>query len=247
MWDLSDYSVKAMMTGPSKATCCINLGDQILSGWTDGFIRMYDIKSQTMKWQINAHRGGVTCLAHCNKFICSGGEDSIIRLWSTVNQELIAQYSEHTKPVTDILIDIDHPHLLHSCSIDKTVSTFDLKIGRRITFHALQKHNDRGFMSISQRLDHEKEVVTAGIDGKIRFWDIDYPNQVDILEDTNSCLNTIAVSPSGRFIAVGGDDALVKVWNLQTKKIISVGVCHSSKVNCVKWSPDEKQLISVGE
>ena len=29
--------------------------------------------------------------------------------------------------------------------------------------------------------------------------------------------------------------------------LIASGVCHSSRVNSVKWSPDEKQLVSVGD
>lgn len=48
-------------------------------------------------------------------------------------------------------------------------------------------------------------------------------------------------------MAAGGDDQLVKVWDLKSGKVISQGVCHSETIRCVRWSPDEKQLISVGD
>ena len=35
--------------------------------------------------------------------------------------------------------------------------------------------------------------------------------------------------------------------DIQAGTLIASGVCHSSRVNNVRWSPDEKQLVSVGE
>ena len=74
-------------------------------------------------------------------------------------------------------------------------------------------------------------------------------------------INCVAVSPSGKCMATCGDDYLVKIWDLTggtgqkiaggsglpAPKLIATGVCHTSAVNKVQWSPDEKQLVSVGE
>ena len=34
--------------------------------------------------------------------------------------------------------------------------------------------------------------------------------------------------------------------DIRAGTLIASGVCHSTKINCVRWSPDEKQVISVG-
>jgi len=101
---------------------------------------------------------------------------------------------------------------------------------------------------MSQRYDSENELVTCGLDGKIMFWDIDYPDPVQVLNDPDKTqLLCIAVSPSGKYLAVGCDDEIVKIWNLKAGTIIAQGSCHSSSVLSVAWSPDEKQIISTSK
>jgi WD40 repeat protein len=247
LWDLTDYSIVTLVSAASEATCAIYRNKKIISGWADGFVRCFDAKSEKLDWKINnAHRGGVTCIASNAQYICTGGNDSTIRLWNW-RQEYVAQFNDHTKPVTSILIDCNQPNLIHSASLDKTVQTYDLKQNKRIKYHSVSDKNSLGFNWISQRKDSEYEIISAGVDGKLLMWDIDYPDYQGMLLDPNkSQLKCCSVSPSGRYLATSGDDQLIKVWDLKTNKVIGQGVCHSMDVLGVQWSPDERQLVSVG-
>ena len=55
----------------------------------------------------------------------------------------------------------------------------------------------------------------------------------------------ISVAPSGKIFATGGVDQMIKVWDKNGNQI-STGIGHSAQISAVEFSPDEKQLISVG-
>jgi len=55
--------------------------------------------------------------------------------------------------------DISKPYLIHSCSMDRSISTYDLKLEKRVNGH--QTKNGALF-SMTQRRDHEFELVTGG-------------------------------------------------------------------------------------
>jgi WD40 repeat protein len=248
VWDLSDYSTSISISCPSEATVCIYMGAFVLSGWKDGYIRCHNLKNNTLKWEINGHRGGITSIDCNDKFICSGGTDGAIRVWSATSQEMLVQFTDHTKSVSQVLIDIDAPAILHSCGMDKTVLTFDLKSNKRIAYHAMSGSTSLGFTSLCQRVDGENELITCGMDGKIMFWDIDYSEPVQIIQQLKVQQLCCSVSPSGKYLATGGGegDETVRIWEIKSGKLLSSGVCHSSPVLSVCWSPDEKQLISTG-
>ncbi len=100
---------------------------------------------------------------------------------------------------------------------------------------------------MSQRLDSETEVVTCGSDGKILYWDCDVAEPVQEITDPYHCkINSIMVSPSGKYLAVAGDDYQVKLYDIKTNALLSCGIVHSDVIQSVTWSPDERQIITVG-
>lgn len=59
---------------------------------------------------------------------------------------------------------------------------------------------------------------------------------------------TIQVSPSGKYIAFGTETNEVFVYQLEGLNnftFMGKGLGHSGPVTKLKWSPDEKQIISV--
>merc|ERR1712054_206359 len=101
--------------------------------------------------------------------------------------------------------DLKKPHIVHSCSLDRTVVSFDLKAERKVNYHAA--NNAGGFTSMAQRRDSELELVTVSTDGLILSWDCDEADPVNaILDPSRLKLSSAAVSPSGRYLMVCGDE-----------------------------------------
>jgi cilia- and flagella-associated protein 52 len=253
VWDITDYACQAYtkIQKSGKVHCVKLLRDELLiSGWEDGFIRCHDAGTLNRQvWMIaNAHRGGVTSIdIHISddiQYLVSGGEDNAVRIWKLSSRELINQCTEHRRPIQRVLIDCIKPHIVHSIAIDGTTLSYDLKQSRRIMYHMIPN----GTMhDMTQRKDSENELVTCDNYGRLLQWDIDYRDPVLSSDDpSGKGLRACAISPSGKYLAVGGDDELVKVYSMISNRIIAIGQGHSDSVLTAAWTPDERQVITSG-
>jgi len=87
-------------------------------------------------------------------------------------------------------------------------------------------------------------LVTCGNNCPVLFWDCDIVDPVDKI-DYPYKLVTISVSPSGKYVAMGSETAEVLLFEVATKKFIGRYSSHSDTITKLKWSPDEKQIVSV--
>ena len=101
--------------------------------------------------------------------------------------------------------------------------------------------------SITQRKDSEREVVTADNQGRLLTWDIDVRDPVMAVQDPSKlAIKVCSMSPSGRFLAFAGEDQLVKVLEVGSTSVVTVGQSHSATITCLLWTHDERQVISGG-
>ncbi|KAG1847244.1 WD40-repeat-containing domain protein [Suillus tomentosus] len=54
----------------------------------------------------------------------------------------------------------------------------------------------------------------------------------------------MALSPNGRTIVSGSGDRRVKLWDVETGKLIAKWIGHTERVSSVCWSADDKQVLS---
>jgi WD40 repeat protein len=57
---------------------------------------------------------------------------------------------------------------------------------------------------------------------------------------------SVAFSPDGRLLAVGGSYGVVKVWDVRTRRELFTFAAHSTMASQVVFSPDGQRLFSVG-
>eukprot|EP00753_Platysulcus_tardus_P015042 PLAT4737.1.p1 GENE.PLAT4737.1~~PLAT4737.1.p1 ORF type:complete len:649 (+),score=293.22 PLAT4737.1:63-1949(+) len=249
LWSLEDYSRRCRVREAADGTAVLLSGDAsaaVLSGWSDGFLRAYDSVSGDSLWSVpTAHRGPVTSLAATDAAYLSGGQDGAIRMWAKSTRVLLAQWTEHRKAIVSLCADVSREAWVHSTSADKSVVTYDLKRERRF---ACKLGHAAALTCAAQRPDSENELLTADLGGEIVEWDPELPES---LRSFRPCprvaIASIAVSPSGRFLAVASADGCLQLFAIADFTLLGRLRPSSSALTAVAWSPDEKQMVAAAQ
>jgi cilia- and flagella-associated protein 52 len=271
VWDLNDYRVLQCSTAErtSASTGVVRLGSErrlvplcvwmddegdghILTGWSDGQARCFRGGTGEQMWRITAHKGGVRSIAVRRTFFVTGGDDGRVCVWAKETRELLFQYTEHSRPVVALALDHDKLERVYSLGEDRTIIRFDLKSERVVGRHALPRVTAAPMTCLAQRQHGEQELVSGGSDGKVLCWDEDVPTRpvqgITTGEAELLCgVNAIAVSPTGRFLALALADGAVRVVDAASLDQVADSRGHSSSVLSIAWSPDERQVVSVGD
>lgn len=248
VWDASDYSVvtKCFVANAGAPTCLQYSLDVLLTGWTDGSIRCHSSDSGEQVWSIdNAHTGGVTALvlSHNQRFIVSAGVGGEVRVWDIRKRDMVSHLKEHSMAVTSLALYHDDMHVL-SCSRDRSILCWDLRNERRISSH-IQRMGGINTVALSS---NQKLVLSAGQEKRISFWDLRIDSPVNIIQKAHDEEATcIAVAHRLEVFATGGNDRLVKLWDANSGELLQDGVGHSGNVRSLAFSPDDRQLVSVGD
>lgn len=131
-------------------------------------------------WKVNAHRGGVTCIAGNRAVVITGGADGRMNVWARRSHDLLLSFNDHSKPVVTVLVDVANPELVYSVSSDRSINTYSLRAERRVRQHALPQQETLAcvFTAASQLCgrDSEREVVAATSDGRLFLYDPAIPD-----------------------------------------------------------------------
>lgn len=232
-----------------------------VTGWSDGKLRGVDLRAPigVSQWTQPAHRGSVISIAVSTKYILTAGEDTVLRIWSIATRELAGQMQDHKAPLASALIDHTTDLIVHSAGKDMTVNSYDIsrvdpnpnsKTCRRVASHGYSAGG--GFTCMTQRVNHERELVVGTAEGRIAFFDLDVSDPVLVIEDkSRSKVTCMTVAPNGKHLAVGSADGTLSVYELfegngSVCAPAIQAVVHSSSVSRVLWTCDNRQVISAG-
>lgn len=90
-------------------------------------------------------------------------------------------------------------------------------------------------------------AITTTSDYALRIWNVITQECIHVLKGSLSLVNCLAWSPDGRFLAAGGYDCIVWVWDAQTGRCLHKlhDPMHQIPwVTWITWSPDGQKLAS---
>ncbi|KAK2952324.1 putative Cilia- and flagella-associated protein 52 [Blattamonas nauphoetae] len=245
VFDLSTYDVfSTSHLLKSPPTCVAWAGECLAAGYTGGEIRFVDAIESRVLWQLlDAHREGVTTIDVDRNvsMIVSGGGAGDLRVWDIRTQKLKCQLKNHSQKVCGLRIMEDNKHCV-SASKDKSLCVSDLLAERRLSIFKY-----RAALLDVAPLPDLRQVVTPSQDRSIVFWDLSVADPTRIIQDAHEdAITTISMAHDMDMFATGSLDSVVKLWKTNGQ-LLGEFFGHSSAINCIRFSPDDKQLLSCGD
>lgn len=259
LWNLPKSKELVRIQVPNLECNCVTFspnGKMIVSGWSDGRVRAFGPQSGKLIFVINdAHKLlltnkdngqhlGVTSLAISkdNQFLVTGGSDGNVRVWdiSKGTQPLLTTLKEHKGTVNYVSLKDDMSEAL-SASDDGSCIIWDLKKNCRSNIITQQTYFKSGIY-----LPDFTQILTAGSDRKITYYDAFDCNEIRVLEGSDDEIHALDISKDSKMFASGGADKKVKLWGYDAGEVLGLGEGHSGNVNCVKFSPSQNIVVSCG-
>lgn len=245
LWDANDYAAKLRVSvgtrGHPLSVC--GTEDIFVAGSTEGQLKCWDCAQGRDLWHIdNVHKGGVTSvkLASNCRFVVSGGAEGELRVWELKTREMITHLKEHGARINDLKLFPNDQYCI-SASRDRCLLTWDLRAEKRLTAHR-ERHGGINALAVSS---NQTTVVTAGQERNLTYWDLRMAESIRSIQ-LDEEVYSLSMSGDDRYLATGGTGQLVKVWDLNAGAVLSQGSGHSRSVQKLSFSPDGKQIVSVG-
>ena len=208
------------------------------------------------KFLLKDNNEKINCLVYINfgeltNIIASVGSHNVIKLWDCSKKILIKKYKGHTKAINSLLfLNYDSSSsnkkdenkeiypLLISGSEDKTIKVWllngtndDEACIKTITVHS---------KSVSFLAPHEKDkFISTGFDGVINLWkikDLSFTCEATLSNGHKGHIFCLSFIENGKYIASGGSDKIINIWNPKNKKMSFSLKGHSEGVSCVVYT-----------
>ena len=181
-------------------------------------------------------------------FLVSGAADGTARAWDPNGGKSLWTWSGKSKAVCGVSIRAGNKHVALATA-DGSLVVLDIADGNPKELASLSAHV-AGVAAVAYSPDGTK-LATVGGDGALRIWTLaetGLPMPLAKFEGQAkpgtasgfSPLSAVSFSADGRFVASAGADAVVRVWDVQTKAEVRGLRGHTEWATCVafgKWQP----------
>ncbi len=161
----------------------IHLGNnELIVGYSDNCIRVFDLSSYQLKKTINAHKNSVFTLQFTpdHRFLLSGSRDAHLKIWDTQkNYELHESIVAHMYAINHIDFRADG-RFFATCSMDKSVKIWDAERFQLLKVIDKARHTGHG-TSVNRLLwlDYsenglDQPIVSASDDRTLSVWNLEW-------------------------------------------------------------------------
>lgn len=216
-------------------------GKRLLTAAVDNTARMWDVSSGGELFRLdNTGRAAVAAVSRDGSTLVVGGDDLIPKIHDASTGALLRPLEPFRSEVAAVAISGDNKYVVAADAIGRC-RVADVATGK--TLHEARFHNGR--INAAAFLPDHRTVLTASVDHSVGYWDI-----IDNKEDRSRILRhpaavtALSVSADGKIAVTNCSDHVVRVWDLQTSRELTV-LSAAGEVNALTIAPDGSKVVTV--
>lgn len=134
-------------------------------------------------------------------------------------------------------------------SYDEWVRVWDYE-GHLLFSYDYQIDGNAAVNAVAWSIQHPYLLAVGLENGMVNVWNIFTPNPTNfpILSQSSStddyAIQAVTWSPNGKYLALGGNDTTVQIWNFSAGKKLMTYAGHSNTVSSLAWSPNGTEIVS---
>lgn len=239
LWDLKTRKGIHTFVGHSQAVRSLAFspdGKILATASDDKTIKLWNLDTGEEIFTLSGHTHAVKSVAFSPMspsqegdvpLLASGSWDKTIKIWNVLTGTEICTLSGHLLQVSAVAFS-PQGEVLASASLDRTIRLWSISI-------------DTGLRSVNET-DLEK-----GFPPILLKQELKNRPQYSLLGTLSGhawAVLTVAFSPDGKVLATGSEDNTIKLWEVNTGKMIDTLSGHSWSVVALAFSTDGEMLVS---
>ncbi|MEP2668221.1 MAG: WD40 repeat domain-containing protein [Cyclobacteriaceae bacterium] len=149
--------------------------NELVVGYSDNFIRVFDLFSHQMKQEWEAHNNSVFALQFTanGEYLLSGSRDAHLKVWDWAgNYELKEDIVAHMYTINHIAFSPDGKHFV-TCSMDKSIKVWDSHEFKLLKVIDKARHAGHGTsVNKLEWTSFNNQLVSASDDRTLSIWEI---------------------------------------------------------------------------
>jgi serine/threonine protein kinase len=224
-------------------------GTSVLTGGFDGYARLWSLESKGDSPQQSVHHGAIVFAVGFSidgNFLLSGGHDGAVQLWDAKSGKPSGSLQQQLKgyQVYSLAVNPDGKRIMIGSGTVNgglgEAQLWDLTTQRQIG--SPLAHNTGTVWAIAFCPDRNS-VLTA-TNGQSQKWDLNTKDgPIRMMAEKDKSVRSVTASSDGRFILMGGNDRMARIWDLVSNKHYCPPMHHPHVVRSVAFVPNEKDLI----
>jgi WD40 repeat protein len=239
IWDSKTYSLLSTLNGHIDGVislCFSPDSKQIASGSYDETTKIWDIMTNKIIYTFyDSSYIWSVCYSSDGKYIVSGNNDNNIRIWDVNTGNLIKELCGNETNTYCVRYSPDNKVIL-SGGINQIIELYNAE-----TFDLFKTISCNNGTIFNICFSHDGKFLAVGNDD-IYIYSVETCMLVKILEcnpkrkhHRNQSITCLCYSEDDQFIVSGSEDHTVKVWEIETGKIVRNFTDHNSTIANVCW------------
>ncbi|HVU04331.1 MAG TPA: WD40 repeat domain-containing protein [Polyangiaceae bacterium] len=216
-WDPKTGKRVATVVGPEGGVVSVAYskdGRRLAMGGANGHIVVADLGDETARIELAGHGGSVrsVAFARAHDWLLSRADDGLLLVWDLTTTKPIVKVPLSTGAVWSARFTTNDASLVTTWenADGATVGSWDAGTGKLV--RALPVGSS---LAPSIALSADDRLLAVGTaEGHVKLWDFPRGERLFDLAPFRKNVSALGVSPDGHYVAAGGPDDLLDVWEL---------------------------------